>query len=157
MIRFVHQFIVPAAYALLPDRMSAPAATALLLAIGLQESKFLARQQLHGPAKSFWQFEVAGVAGVRTHPRTRTPLTDALRALRYPTTLPPSLLHAAIEDNDVLAAVCARLLLWTDPQALPLRDEADRAWTIYFGCWQPGRPRPADWAANYQAAWEIVS
>jgi hypothetical protein len=154
---YVHSYILPAVYALLPEPMQSPEASAMLLSIGLQESQFRYRRQQGGPALSFFMFEVAGVAGVRTHPLTREPFTSALRDLRYPAMATPTQLQAVLEHHDVLAAICARLLLWTDPQSMPRADECDRAWDIYTRCWRPGRPRPETWHANYAAAWELVT
>src|SRR5690606_38643231 len=66
----VEQAIWPA-YALLPSRMDSDRATVMLLAIGLQESRFEHRRQIKGPARGFWQFERGrGVRGVLTHPAT---------------------------------------------------------------------------------------
>ena len=55
------------ALCVLPDRMDTPEARVMLIAIGLQESKFQDRRQLVGspprpvgPAKSFWQAEQGG-------------------------------------------------------------------------------------------------
>ncbi|MCV6902125.1 MAG: hypothetical protein NTT76_05400, partial [Achromobacter xylosoxidans] len=45
------------ALALLPAGMDTQAAHVMLLAIGLQESRFTHRQQIGGPARGFWQFE----------------------------------------------------------------------------------------------------
>lgn len=68
------------ALALLPASMDTPEARIMLLAIGLQESRFEHRRQLvgnpprpTGPAKSFWQAEQGGgmVHGVRLHVATR--------------------------------------------------------------------------------------
>ena len=57
--------------ALLPKQMSSPAAIAMLLTIGLQESKFIYRRQVGGPARGFYQFEqMGGVAGVLHHYQT---------------------------------------------------------------------------------------
>ena len=51
--------------ALLPDRMDTPEARVMMLAIGLQESRFVHRRQIKGPARGFWQFEQGGgVIGV---------------------------------------------------------------------------------------------
>ena len=45
------------ALALLPAAMNTPQARCMLLAIGLQESRFVHRRQIGGPARGFWQFE----------------------------------------------------------------------------------------------------
>ena len=159
MIHHVHQFIVPAAYALLPLEMDSPAATALLLAIGLQESRFEHRRQINGPARGVYQFERGGgVRGVLMHPSSKRHAQAALLALSYPRSAwTPMACYAAIEHNDVLATVFARLLLWTLPDALPASDEPDRGWDAYMAAWRPGTPRPERWATYYRAAWGIVA
>lgn len=158
MIDYVYRFIVPAAYALLPLQMQAPSATALLLAIGLQESEFAARRQYGGPARSFFQFEQGGgVHGVLTHPATKPHLEAALEALCYPEkTWTAPHCYDAIEHNDVLAVIFARLLLWTLPGPMPMRADVEGAWHCYLAAWRPGKPRPEDWPANFAAAWERV-
>lgn len=156
MIELIRTFVIPAAYAVLPPMMRSPKATAQLLAIGLQESKFRARAQRKGPARGFWQFEVAGVKGVLAHDDTIVPIGLALEALCYPPTLEPAEIQRALADNDVLAACFARCLLWTLPEALPGPDEPSNAWEQYLRAWRPGRPRPAVWGANYDAAWRLV-
>lgn len=158
MIHFFHQHIVPAAYALLPLEMCSPAATALVLAIGLQESMFEHRRQVNGPARGFFQFEKGGgVRGVLMHPASKTHAQAALSALEYPrSTWTPTACYAAIEHHDVLAFVFARLLLLTLPEPLPAREDFDGSWQQYLEAWRPGAPRPERWETNYRAAWNLV-
>lgn len=160
MISRVGEFVIPAALSLLPPAMDTPAARAMLLAIGLQESRFLfRRQQDFGPARGFWQFEKGGgVRGVVNHPLTRGPLNAALRELRYPELVErkpnqTAALHLALEHNDVLACVFARLNLWWLPGALPARGQAAEGWRQYIAAWQPGKPHPDTWAAFFDEAW----
>lgn len=160
MIDHILRYTVPAAYSLLPPAMASPAATAMLLAIGLQESKFEKRRQMQAvdPALSFWQFERAGVQGVMTHSRSKVHLEAALRALRYSAILREvSACHKVIEHHDPLAFVYARLLLWTHLAKLQTRDQAEIAWNQYMDLWRPGKPHPETWKANYVRAWELVS
>lgn len=149
---------IPAAYSLLPDQMHSPKATAILLAIGLQESKFQHRRQLpKGPARGFWQFERAGgVEGVLTHRSTQTYIRRVLESMEYPSTTDAYKAHTAIEHNDVLACCFARLLLWTLPDTLPTRAEADAGWSQYLKAWRPGKPHPETWAENFRIAWTVV-
>lgn len=151
-------YTIPAAYTLLPDSMRSVEATAMLLAIGLQESKFTARRQLpQGPARGFWQFERGGgVLGVMTHPSTARAAAKVLDGLRYPSALDDGLVHTAIEHNDVLACCFARLLLWTLPDRLAGRHAPDVAWHQYQRAWRPGKPHVATWPNNYAVAWGIV-
>jgi hypothetical protein len=157
MIDHTLRFTVPAAYTLLPARMASPAATAMLLAIGLQESRFLRRRQVQGPARGFWQFERGGIAGVLKHPATVDYIRHALVQLRYEQEATnPSLCHVIVEDNDTLACVFARLLLWTVPADLPTRDAPDLAWSQYLAAWRPGKPHCGSWDALYAEAWSRV-
>lgn len=159
MMFYVYQHIVPAAYALLPKAMDTPQATALLMAIGGQESKFAARRQVGGPARSFFQFEQGGgVTGVLTHPATKAHVEAAMTVLCYPRarwTAPDC--FAAIEHNDVLAVVFARLLLYALPDALPERTDTEGGWAQYLAAWRPGKPHHETWTTNYTAAWTLVA
>lgn len=156
MIEVVHRHIIPAAYDVLPPSMRSPKATALLLAIGTQESLFLHRRQQAGPARSLWQFEAAGVRGVLDHPRSAGPIRIALTRLCYPEPYESATLLLAIEHNDVLAACFARALLWTLPGPLPEPLQADVGWRLYLDLWRPGRPKPQTWPVNYSSAWSRV-
>jgi hypothetical protein len=171
MIEHTLRHTLPAAYALLPAPMASPAASTMLLAIGLQESKFLARRQGGGgPARGFWQFErghVAGVlkapiakrniTGVLRHPATAEHIARALRHLRYGGAVGnATACHAIVEHNDTVACVFARLLLWTLPERLPRAHEVDRAWQQYVKAWRPGKPHRETWTSNYAEAWHQV-
>jgi len=160
MIDLILRYTLPAAYALLPPAMASREASALLLAIGLQESGFLTRRQrLGGPARGFWQFERGGgVHGVLTHPAVAFHIEAACSALVYrtPSGIREHELHAAIEHNDVLACVFARLLLWTLPDPLPGRDASGLGWAMYLSAWRPGRPHSDTWPAHYAEAWARV-
>lgn len=157
MIELVMRHVMPAALSVLPARMDTAPARAMLVAVGLQESRFLHRQQSGGPARGFWQFERAGVHGVMMHSTTREPLADAMRRLRYGSIvgqIEPA--QTAITHNDILACVFARLLLWTLPSPLPHRSEAAKGWLQYLDAWRPGRPHAASWEASFEEAWARV-
>ncbi|WP_313461019.1 hypothetical protein [Achromobacter sp.] len=147
------------ALALLPPSMDTPAARVMLLAIGLQESRFEHRRQLvgnpprpTGPAKSFWQAEQGGgmVHGVRLHSATRAAATALYQARGVQPR--DAAIWDAIENDDVLAAGLARLLLWSDPGRLPVVGDADGAWNLYTRTWRPGKPHPQTWPALYAQA-----
>ena len=159
MVDHILTHTIPAAYSLLPTAMQSTEATALLLAIGLQESRFLHRRQTKGgPARGFWQFEAGGgVRGVRRHAATAQTIVDVLTTLRYPINQPTTYYHAILEHHDVLACCFARLLLWTLPATLPGRDEAELGWTQYLDAWRPGAPHPETWPSLYMEAWDRVS
>lgn len=162
----------------LPNRMDSLAARAMLFAIGLQESEFRARRQIinrggrlvaEGPAKSFWQGEKTGgmCAGILGHSATR----DLARALCTQHGIPATAvaLWDAIEHNDVLAAACARLLLFTDPAPLPRLEERQAeevAFGYYLRAWRPGawdrgnadqrRALRTKWSASWAGALKAV-
>lgn len=151
-LKTIIQTAVNPALALLPLKMDTPAARLLLLAIGLQESRFLYRRQLgSGPARGLWQFERGGgVRGVLTHPASRE---HAYRICGIRGVEPvAAAVHPALEADDVLAAAFARLLMWTDAWRLPAVGDVQGGWEIYVRTWRPGRPHPQTWAGLYAQA-----
>lgn len=157
MITHLQRYTFPAAFALLPPKMDSLPARAMLLAIALQESGCCARRQKgRGPARSFYQFEEGGLRGVMKHPSSRQFAATALRALEYHD-FTARVVLTAMEHNDTLATVMARLLLWTDPKMLPLADEAPKGWAMYLRTWRPGKPRPNEWPEHFADAWAVVS
>ncbi|MDY0164297.1 hypothetical protein [Desulfobotulus sp.] len=148
----MHPFM-SAGFALLPEAMQSPAAMGMLHAIGMQESRFMHRRQIRGPARGFWQFEKAGVAGVLNHHATAIIIRRILVRLRYGVSVEES--HAAIEHNDALACCYARLLLWTIPEPLPGPDEPEKGWRQYLSAWRPGDPRPETWNGYFKEAFRL--
>jgi hypothetical protein len=138
MLDTIKEKAIAPAYALLPASMRSREATALLLAIGLQESDFKYRRQIKGPARGFWQFELAGgFRGVQKHPSTARQaqlLADARGYAR----LTEAEQFSQLELDDVFAAGMARLLLWTDPKAMPELNRTDDAFEYYLRNWRPG-------------------
>lgn len=146
----LHTAIDPA-FKLLPTKMDSDAARVMLLAIGLQESRFEYRFQktsdpyTKGPARGFWQNERGGgVHGVMTCPATREYAMAVCKVQGVP--FDDTLVHARLEFDDVLAAAIARLILWADPKALPTVDaDHETAWQCYVRNWRPGKPRRETW------------
>jgi hypothetical protein len=158
---YVASVVIPAATQLLPPLMDSRPGWAMLLAIGRQESGFKYRRQVagradghttYGPARGWWQFELGGVEGVLEHPASRQAAAGVLDAIGYQDAGARDV-HLALEHNDVLACAFARLLLWTDPRALPLGDNPTQGWLIYLSTWRPGRPHAHTWAHHYENAW----
>ncbi len=140
------------AMALLPVKMDTPAARVQLLAIRLQESRFLYRRQLgNGPARGLWQFErTGGVRGVLTHPASRE---HAYRICGVRGVAPgAAAVHPALETDDMLAAAFARLLMWTDGWRLPAVGDEQGGWDMYIRTWRPGKPHPQTWGGLYAQA-----
>jgi hypothetical protein len=158
---------------LLPPKMDTPGARVLLLAIAQQESDLRDRRQLlavkdkktgHivlrplGAGKSFWMGEVGGgmVHGVRTHPATK----DLARVLYSARQVYPSdnSIWNAIQNDDVLAAGLARLLIYTDPHPLPKLGDVQGGWAMYAErLWRPGKPKPEKWLGCYRRAMEFLA
>ena len=149
----LNQSVLTPALALLPPRMDTPEARVLLTAIGLQESALEFRKQVGGPAHGLWQFESEGVTGVLQHSPELAAAAVRSRGCE-PTT---DAVYAAIVTDDILAAIIARLLLWSDPAPLPALGAVDAAWKFYIWNWRPGRPHVAAWADNYTKAQTILS
>lgn len=156
MIETIVDHVIPAAMSLLPAKMDSPEARVMLVAIGLQESRFMNRrqQQAERPALSFWQYEpghLSGFYGVFRHAATKDVAINVCRMMRYPWQDLDQLRRVS-EHNDVLACAVARLLLWTLPDKLPAADEVDVAYQQYLEAWRPGSPRPLTWPAMHSEA-----
>jgi hypothetical protein len=157
-LEYVNRAVMPAAYVLLPPGMNAPGATAMLLTIGLQESRFIYRKQMNdGPAHSFWQGERGGgmCLGILTHPATRDIIVPLCREAFQISPTPQAIWNAIIH-NDILAVVCARLLLYTVPLPLPKVNEVEAGWQNYVSGWRPGKPHRETWDRFYTLAWKTV-
>lgn len=154
----VETVVVPG-LALLPANMNTREARAMLLAIGLQESRFLHRRQIGGPARGFWQFEMGRLSGLAGLFRLRTtsPHMAAVCAARG-VRPDADAVYAQLERDDLLACAVARLLLWSDPQRLPPAeaDAADSAWATYIRTWRPGKPHRHTWDRFWRAAVEAA-
>ncbi|MCD7096922.1 hypothetical protein [Stenotrophomonas sp. MMGLT7] len=161
--------VIRPALATLPARMTSAPAEVMILAIMLQESRLahrwqvvdLKRPEVKGPARGLAQFELGtqvsrgGVWGIYQHAASRTYLQRACAARGV--AFEPRAIWLALERDDILAAVCARLLLWTDPQALPALDDSGTAWALYIRTWRPGKPKPETWTGNYRTALQAVA
>lgn len=144
-------FILPG-LSYLPPEMNTPEARAMLFAVGMQESRFEYRFQIGGPARGFWQFEEAGINGVRNHPGTQYHVKKLCSDL----VIDQDDCYEAVAFNDVLAVCFARLLLWTLPGILPKMDEYPKGWEQYIAAWRPGRPRIDTWKSYFNTAWVTV-
>lgn len=138
----------------LPAAMATPEAQVMLLAIGLQESRFKTRQQAGGPARGFWQFERGGVRGVLKHPSSKGKAVAFCAAAGVEPS--ESMVYGMLDKDDLLACQIARLLLWTDPKPLPALGRQDEAWDYYRRNWRPGKPHPQTWPELYQRALAAV-
>lgn len=158
MLADVSTQIITPAFRQLPAAMGSTEARVMLLAIGAQESRFQHRVQLPlrpggkpGPARGFWQFERGGgVAGVLTHSASRLIAEQAISRRGIPNET--RAVWSALADDDVLAAIFARLLLYTDPAPLPAIGDHAAAWAYYLRNWRPGKPHPHTWRALYDSA-----
>ncbi len=159
-LRLLKLAIVPALAELanhgIPDT---PDARRFLLAIALQESGLAHRRQVGaggaetGPAASVWQFEAGGgCMGVLTHHLT----AQRMRRLcgDFNVTPTPQGLWEAMRYQDVVAAIAARLLVFTLPTPLPTTAEA--GWAQYIAAWRPGKPHPQTWAGAWATATATV-
>lgn len=157
----IQRSAIDPALRLLPAAMDSAEARAMLLVIGLQESGLTARCQIvngggKGPARGLPQFERGGgCAGIVRHPAVRD-LTAAVCEARG-VEFSAAGIWGAMEGDDILAFACARLLLFTDPHALPELGETQGAWDLYERVWRPGKPRRDHWNANYALALMAVA
>ena len=131
-------------------------ALVLSLAIAGQESTWAHRLQVGGPARSYWQFEKGGgVAGVLNHPASATRIKALCKAIDASCDI--ATVYEAMAWHDVLGAAMARLLLFTDPAALPAVGAVDDGWRYYLRNWRPGAPHPDVWPDCYRVAMQTVA
>ena len=150
-LKMIIRTAINPALSLLPPKMDTPAARVLVVSNGLQESRFLHRRQIGGPALGFWQFERGGgVRGVLTHPASREHAYGICSARGVEPVAVA--VYAALEFDDVLAAAFARLLMWTDGWRLPAVGDVQGGWNLYMRTWRPGKPHPQTWPALYAQA-----
>lgn len=109
-----------------------------------------------GPARGFWQFEQGALLGssgskqwgIMVHEKTGSRLRQVCDYLDV--VFDPVTIHRALEGNDELAYVCARLLLLSDPKALPAN--SNEGWSCYNErTWRPGKPHPEVWPSKWSA------
>lgn len=148
------------AFSLLPPTWDTLAARRQHCAIGHQETGYLSRRQLvsvegrlrpQGPAVSFWQFEkgpLAGINGVLTH-RATAPYA-AFVCRERDVSADRMSVWQMMQTDDVLGAAFARLLMYSDPQAVPVTQAS--GWAMYLRTWRPGKPHPDRWPAAWQFA-----
>lgn len=141
----IDRTVLAPALKLLPARMDSEPARVILLASCGQEADFHHRWQVFdrarptamGAARGLWQFERGGgVRGVLTHAASKALAADVCRQLGVAPTV--DAVYSALHANDRLAACFARLLLWTNPGALPAVGDVDGAWQLYLREWRPG-------------------
>lgn len=155
-IRLLNLAIIPALAELarcgIPDTINA---RRFILAIALQESRLAHRRQLgaggveSGPAASFWQFEQGGgCKGVLTHYLVAQTMRNLCVDFNIDAT--PAGLWEAMRYQDIVAAIAARLLVYTLPSQLPTA--AADGWAQYTAAWRPGKPHPETWASNWDLA-----
>lgn len=129
----------------LPSRMDSPQARVMLLAICGQEADFqhrwqvvdMARPHVRGPARGLWQFERGGgVRGVLTHHASKDLAQEVCRERGVFVGI--DAVYQRLSEDDLLAACFARLLLWTNPNALPPIGAEEAAWNLYLREWRPG-------------------
>lgn len=153
MSRLIDVFIAPG-LSLLDPRMDTPEARAMLIAIGLQESRFQHRHQIGGPANGFWQFERGGIKAVLSHRATQHHVINVCSSLWISPT--EDACYKAVAYNDALAAAFARLMLWWLPGRLPKGGEAQMGWNQYIQAWRPGKPHRGTWDAFFNTAWDTI-
>lgn len=166
-LKAVNTLILNKMFGFFPTNYDTLSVRLLLLTIGLQESRFTSRRQLinkvvdgnkvlvpEGPAIGFWQFELGnavskgGVWGVLNHFRVGAIAKKFCEDLGLKPD--PETVWRAMENNDVLAAGFARLLLLCDAKAVPQIGDIDGAWKCYAErTWRPGKPHRDTWHGFY--------
>jgi hypothetical protein len=140
---------------LLPGYMVCDQSRVQLMSIAGVETNWAARAQKvedgPPPALGYWQFQADGVAGVLEAQRS------LMTAVCATLDIPPTSIWSAIQYNDPLACVVARLLLWSDREALPAIGDANGGFDYYVRNWRPGKPDKTRWGPAYSTACSTVA
>ena len=131
-------------------------ARVLLLAIGMQETRFEERDQgdsaIEGPALGFWQFEKPAVADFFARGTVLLRSRAGMLMADLPAT-PIAAWHAIGQGADHLACILARDLLWRGVRSpLPALGDIDGAYAQYLKAWRPGKPSRDRWTTAYAQA-----
>lgn len=142
----------------------------MLLTISGQEADFKFRDQQEiingrmvdgalGPALGLLQFEKGtmssrgGVSGVMLHASSRVWMQAACAEFKI--AFDNDSIWRAQKTNDLFAFITGRLLLFTDPYAVPT--DVNAAWTCYAQrLWRPGKPHPSKWPGYWKTAQETI-
>lgn len=138
------QAIIRPALLLLPTVMASREAERMLLAISIYETGLESRS----PVGGWWDLDEAGY--VLRHPETSGYASQACRTLAIDPVEKDAKL--VLRFNDVLAAVFARLLLWTLSAPLPGARNQRGAWDQYVEAWRPRRLRGEQWPLAWEEA-----
>lgn len=65
--------------------------------------------------------------------------------------------YVALEHDNVLAAILARLYLHIEGERLPLVGEVTDAWVLYCQTWRPVETRRQEWDGSYARAMDAIS
>lgn len=152
------QYLIRAALAYLPERMCTKNAIALLIATGMQESRFVYTRQINGPARGYWQFESGGgLIGIMSHVSSKDHLKNVTKRFDLP--WDRTTLFKRIEEDRLFAAICARLLYFTDRMEIPAAtyENEQEAWVYYIRNWRPGKPRRSSWHRFWRMACDVVN
>ncbi len=150
MLEAILEQIIEPGLALLPPALNGDDASVLLLATGLQESRFCYRRELGGYGLGYWKLHADKVARVFAHAGCREPLERLCEAVGVECT--PRAVHAALEYNDQLATAITRLLLHTATRRLPAQAHPEQAWLLYLQLWKPALPRHLSWTPLHRNA-----
>lgn len=150
---------VSGAFKLLPAKLDTKAARVQLLAIAGQESGLIHQRQVGGPARGLMQFEQGGgVIGVMQHKVSRDLAATVCEKLGI--RFDSGAVMMALADTgslDRLDFAFGRLLLLTDPQAVPDIGRLEEAWLMYKRVWRPGKPHRDRWDYWYEIAVKAVA
>ena len=99
--------VLPSAYALLPPPMQSDELSALLIAIGLQQSRFMKRRpETASACRGFWFLEPKHLAEIFRYSVARGPLVQAAHRLRYSVLMMDRAeVLQAVEHNDTLSEI----------------------------------------------------
>lgn len=156
-LEMICRSVIAPALALLPPGLGGVRAEVMLLAIGQQESGFQKRRPDLGPERGYWRScpDDDQVGAVLRHPATAALAVAACDTRQVPPI--EERVFTALEHDDLLSAVFARLRLHIEGERLPPLGEVGDAWSLYCSAWRPAEPDRPRWDQSYARAMDALN
>lgn len=151
---FYAQVLGPAAAMDPIKALRSEASDVTLMAFAGHESNWtLFRQIPLGPGRGPWMLGLVTTMDVLLNDATKTMAAAVCSVFQ----VDPGSAYSQFTTNLPLAYAFARLLLWADPNPLPIVGNSDECWTCYTRVWRPGIPHQDTWASFYAESLAVVT
>lgn len=130
----------------LPDHLNTVEAEAMLLAIGMQETKFELSNCVNSDRMGFFRVSTRDIIKLITIDWTSKLLLDIANGAN-------KFINELVLEDAHFCALCARLMLSITGESLPnLNSDPSESWNLYLKTWKPDNPKRETWDAYWMHA-----